>query len=85
MEFVSSVFNAFRVSSSRPKLAYFCALSFSKPSKYSIECRNQKSSFKSSNFWVVFTVSSFVGNPVTKVKLHEISKVYDLGLQTQFL
>ena len=24
----------------RPKLAYFCAYSFNKPSKYSIECRN---------------------------------------------
>ena len=33
---------------------------------YLIECNNQKSRFKPSflEFWVVFTVSSFVGNPV---------------------
>ena len=37
---------------SRPKLAYFCALSLS----------NQKSSFKSSYFNII-TVSSFAGNP----------------------
>ena len=38
-------FHLFRVHC-RPKLAYFCALSSSKPSKPS-KCRNKKSSFKS--------------------------------------
>ena len=35
----------------RPELLYFCAYSFRKPSKYSIECRNSKSSLKSSYFY----------------------------------
>ena len=34
----------------RPNLAYFCALSFIKPLKYSIEYRNQKSRYKSTYF-----------------------------------
>jgi len=39
-------FLAFRVPC-RPKLVYFCAESLNKPTKYSFESRNQKSSFKS--------------------------------------
>ena len=46
-----SHFLTFRVPS-WPELFYFCALSFYRPSKSTIdlECRNQKSSFKSSYF-----------------------------------
>jgi len=40
-------FFAFRVPYSL-KLPYFCPQSSNKPSNYSFECRNQKSSFKSS-------------------------------------
>ena len=40
----------------RTDMVYCCPQSFSKPSKYSIECRNQKSSFKSSKYFKVWVV-----------------------------
>ncbi len=47
--FIFSPFSWFRASY-RPKLACFYAYSFCKPSKYSIESRNQKANFKLSYF-----------------------------------
>ena len=50
----------------RQKRAYFCCYKFRKLLKYKIECRNKSQAWNRHflEFWVVFTVSSFVGNPV---------------------